>query len=200
MKIYTGKGDSGRTYLVTGEEVPKNDPRVELYGTADELNSIIGCSVAEIARLPKAAGSKHLETVSNQLTTQQSLLFELGAELAGYFAEPGSSSILESDIVTLEEWIDRFDTELKPLNSFVLPGGIPAAAQLHVARTVCRRLERKLVEAANADKGVMPVTIKYINRLSDYLFVAARYLNQTGGSGDIPWKSRAKESAKNRQD
>ena len=168
MKIYTRTGDAGETSLFGGDRVPKNDPRIEAYGTADELNSFIGLARATWPSSP----------IDAELAAIQSDLFDLGARLAA----PGSDrfpGVGPSRIGDLEGAIDRMEGELTPLRNFILPGGTLAAAHLHVARTVCRRAER-LVAALGED-------VAYMNRLADYLFVAARYANARQGVADVSW-------------
>jgi len=176
MKIYTRTGDRGETSLFGGARVAKNDVRIEAYGTVDELSSFIGG--ARAGKLP--AG---IDTTLEQV---QRDLFEVGAHLAS----PGTSRFTGVDpqrIAELEAAIDAMERELVPLTSFILPGGSPAAAQLHVARTVCRRAER-LVVGLYDDSPATESTIAYLNRLSDYLFVAARFANLQAGTDDVPWK------------
>lgn len=171
MKIYTRTGDRGETSLFGGARVPKNDPRIDAYGTIDELNSCLG---VVLAVAPDA-----------QLLAVQRDLFEIGAHLAS----PGTSrfaGVETSRIEELERGIDAMEAELAPLKSFILPGGTPAAAQLHVARTVCRRAER-LVVALHDDDPATASSIAFLNRLSDYLFVAARHANHKRGVEDVPW-------------
>jgi cob(I)alamin adenosyltransferase len=175
LKIYTRTGDSGETSLFGGARVPKNDPRIEAYGTVDELNSFIGVARATWPGSP----------VDEQLAAAQADLFEIGAHLAS----PGSSrfaGVDEERIAELERGIDAMEAELAPLTSFILPGGTLAAAQLHVARTVCRRAER-LVVGLGDESPQTRSAIRYLNRLSDYLFVAARYANHRQGTPDVPW-------------
>ena len=173
MKIYTRTGDSGETSLFGGTRVPKNDARIEAYGTVDELNSFLG--VARASALPSE--------VDEELHRVQMDLFEIGAHLASTDASrfPGVDG---NRIEALERAIDAMERELAPLTSFVLPGGSAGAAHLHVTRTVCRRAERCVV----ALEQVAPSTVTYLNRLSDYLFVAARFANLRAGVGDVPWK------------
>lgn len=171
MKIYTRTGDRGETSLFGGARVPKNDPRIEAYGTIDELNSNLGVVLAMDA--------------DAQLLEVQRDLFEIGAHLAS----PGTSrftGVEAARIEELERCIDAMEAELAPLKSFILPGGTAAAAQLHVARTVCRRAER-LIVALHDDDLATQSSIAYLNRLSDYLFVAARYANRKRGVEDVPW-------------
>lgn len=176
MKIYTRTGDSGETSLFGGARVAKNDARIEAYGTVDELSSFIG---AARAAWPQSS-------VDDQLHQAQIDLFEVGAHLAS----PGTSRFPGVDVARIEELeraIDAMTNELAPLTSFILPGGSNAAAQLHIARTVCRRAER-LVVALHDESDATRSTIAYLNRLSDYLFVAARFANAKHGVGDVPWK------------
>lgn len=177
MKIYTRTGDSGETSLFGGARVPKDDPRIEAYGTIDELNSSIGVARATWPSSP----------IDSELHHVQSDLFDIGA----YLAAPGSDRFhgaAPSRAADLEKAIDAMDAELPPLKQFILPGGSAAAAQLHVARTVCRRAERRVIALRDSSAG-MRNTITYLNRLSDYLFVAARFANLRHGVDDVPWRS-----------
>ena len=176
MKIYTRTGDRGQTSLFGGARVAKNDARIEAYGTIDELSSHLG--VARTTLLPA--------DVAAILHQVQVDLFEVGAHLAS----PGTSrfpGVEPARIDELEQAIDAMERELAPLTSFILPGGSSTAAHLHVARTVCRRAER-LVVALQDQSPATVSTIAYLNRLSDYLFVAARFANQRAGVEDVPWK------------
>ncbi len=175
MKIYTRTGDSGQTSLFGGARVAKNDARIEAYGTVDELNSHLGVVRANWPQSP-------LDSLFAQI---QSDLFEVGAHLAS----PGTSrfaGVEENRILELEQRIDAMESELIPLKSFILPSGSTASAQIHVARTVCRRAER-LVVALGDDTVATRSTIAYLNRLSDFLFVAARFANLNAGVPDVPW-------------
>lgn len=184
MKIYTKLGDEGWTRLADGSKTRKNDPRVELYGTADELNSHIG---AALSVLPEESSLK------DQLVWLQNILFELGSELAGYFKDREISVIRTEDTGRLEAWIDAHTNELPAMRSFVLPGGSRGAAALHVCRTVCRRLERQMTAVLGDSQHVIfPEAFRFVNRMSDYLFTAARYANLKAGLSDIPWQSREK--------
>ena len=196
-RIYTRGGDKGRTSLGDGRRVAKHDPRVEAYGTVDEANAAVG-----LARL-------HAEGEAEAMLARiQNDLFDLGADLCRPEAETidkvGDSKgdekkanakkaaplrIIEAQVARLEREIDRMNAALQPLGSFVLPGGSAAAAHLHLARTVARRAER-LMTALGAKSAVNPIAIKYINRLSDHLFVLARYLNERG-KADILWRPGA---------
>ena len=179
-RIYTRTGDTGTTGLASGERRKKHDLRVEAYGTVDETNACVG-----LARL-------HTEgEVDAMLSRIQNELFDLGADLATPETEKPLPyeplRILDAQVERLEREIDRLNEALSPLRSFVLPGGSPAAAALHLARTVCRRAERLVVALAEKPgEAVSPAAIKYLNRLSDFLFVASRFVNDRGG-GDVLW-------------
>jgi len=182
-KIYTKTGDAGTTALGTGERVPKHALRIAAYGTVDETNASVG-----MARVHLGGGHTGLDAM---LARIQNDLFDLGADLClpetGRKAEYEPLRVSEAQVKRLEEEIDEMNAELRPLRSFVLPGGSPAAAALHVARTVCRRAERLMVElAAEPNEPVSEPALKYINRLSDFLFVASRYAND-GGKNDVLW-------------
>jgi cob(I)alamin adenosyltransferase len=178
MKIYTKHGDRGETSLFGGKRLSKDSLRIEAYGSVDELNSILG-----VVRSLKP--HRELDSLLEQV---QNELFVLGADLA----TPRTSSskkvqrLQEQSVLQLEEHIDALDETLSPLRSFILPGGSPVAAKLHVARTVCRRAERLVVRLGKKEKiGGLPV--KYLNRLSDLLFVLARYANKLDGAVETPW-------------
>jgi cob(I)alamin adenosyltransferase len=179
-KIYTRTGDDGTTALGTGERRKKYDLRIAAYGTLDEVNAAIG-----VARLHTAALDGALARIQNDL-------FDVGADLCtpGKGKGPGGArlSVTDKQVAWLEAEIDRLNGELAPLRSFVLPGGGAAAAYLHLARTICRRAERLTAELKDkAGEAVTPEVLKYLNRLSDYLFVASRYANGKG-TGDVLWK------------
>ncbi|WP_349409509.1 cob(I)yrinic acid a,c-diamide adenosyltransferase [Pseudalkalibacillus sp. SCS-8] len=169
MKIYTKTGDKGTTSLVYGDRVQKNDPRVEAYGTCDEANSMIGLAISHL----QANDREWKVEFEKTLRRVQTVLFHVGAELATPAGKKVGWTLEESDISFLEQAIDRWDEKLTPLKQFVLPGGSAAASALHVARTVSRRAERQAV----AIEKVNPLVLSYLNRLSDFLFVAARYAN-----------------------
>jgi cob(I)alamin adenosyltransferase len=182
MKIYTKTGDAGTTGLFGGARVSKASERVASYGEIDELNSVIG--------LARAHGLESRK--NNWLARIQSELFDLGAELSTVQEKQGSVAqflLVEDDIGKLEAAIDELETELTPLKSFVLPGGSASASALHLARTVCRRAERSLVALA-ASEPVRPEVLRYVNRLSDLLFVMARSANRDEGLPDVPWLGR----------
>jgi len=181
-KIYTRTGDDGTTGLVSGPRRLKSDMRVEAYGTVDETNSVIG-----LARL-HTADQPDLDAM---LARIQNDLFDLGADLAapdtGEPLEYEPLRIIDSQVQRIEQEIDALNATLDPLRSFILPGGSPAAAWLHLARTVARRAERHMVELSKREgETVSRAAIEYINRLSDFLFVAARHTND-GGKADILW-------------
>jgi cob(I)alamin adenosyltransferase len=175
MKIYTRGGDRGETALLGGGRVPKSDRRIEAYGTVDELNSLLGVVRASWSDFP----------IDDELAAIQSDLFAVGALLAS----PGSDrfpGVAAERVGQLERSIDAMEAELAPLTSFILPGGSLAAAWLHLARTVCRRAER-LVVGLELEGAELRETIPYLNRLSDFLFVAARLANHRTGVPDVPW-------------
>lgn len=178
-KVYTRTGDSGTTSLVGGTRVSKASPRLEAYGTADELNSHIGLLLA-MEGMP--------EEVSQVLEKVQHKLFNLGSELA---TEPDSKwqpkGITQEDVEMLEKAIDEIEEKLPRHNQFILPGGSIAAAQANVARTVARRCERRMVEMILQELPVAEPALKFINRLSDYLFVASRYCNIYRNINEIFW-------------
>ena len=180
-KIYTRTGDGGATRLVTGESVSKASPRVEAYGGVDELNATLG--LARLATADDAVLDPILARIQNDL-------FDLGADLATPDLGPSGPAalrIVAVQVTRLEAEIDALNADLSPLTSFVLPGGAPASAALHLARTVCRRAERGAVAFAELDgTGPHDQAVRYLNRLSDLLFVAARYANARG-AGDILW-------------
>jgi len=180
-KIYTRTGDDGSTGLVDGSRLSKNDIRVRAYGDVDETNSVIG-----IVRL-------HLENrrLDDMLSRIQNDLFDLGADLATPLPAKGEADseyalrMVEAQSTRLENELDTLNADLEPLKSFVLPGGSPPAAYLHQARTVCRRAERVCVALA-AEQPINPAALTYINRLSDFLFVAGRWCNDQGKT-DVKW-------------
>ena len=178
MKIYTKTGDSGETGLFGGPRVYKDDPRVEAYGDVDELNAALGLVRCEPLEGP----------IDRLLVTIQNALFDLGAELAS--PEPhrvGTRRVTAAQVSVLESAIDEYEAELPPLKNFILPGGVRAAALLHLARTVCRRAERRVVALARREPISAGMVI-YLNRLSDLLFVLSRAVNHAAGCGDVPWQ------------
>lgn len=178
-RIYTKTGDAGRTMLGNGAEVAKTHPRIVAYGAVDELNSHLG-----VALLEESASEfrEPLRLIQNEL-------FDLGADLCVPHEPPPEHTplrITEAQVERIENWIDEWNAPLPALTSFILPGGRPAAAQLHVARTVCRRAEVAAWALAEQER-VNPAALRYLNRLSDLLFVAARALN-ADGDGEVKWK------------
>ena len=178
-RIYTRTGDAGRTRLASGAPVMKFDPRVEAYGGVDETNACLG-----LVRLHTAADP----AFDAMLGRIQNELFDLGADLATPDRDaPGALRIIDSQVERLEAEIDQLNAELSPLTSFILPGGTPAAAGLHLARTVCRRAERDAVRLQSLEgEQVSAPALKYLNRLSDFLFVASRWVNAKGAD-DVLW-------------
>ncbi len=178
MKIYTKTGDKGETSLFGGERVPKDEPRIEAYGTVDELNSLIGA----------ARSFNDDKSIDRMLGDIQNELFVLGADLA---TPPGSRKtsvprVGRDAVASIEKMIDETDARMEPLKSFILPGGSRAASLLHLARTVCRRAERRVVSLKKQGEVSDDVLI-YLNRLSDFLFVLARYANKTGKVTETLW-------------
>lgn len=190
VKIYTRTGDEGDTGLFGGKRVRKDHARVEAYGEVDELNSVVGLLRAEISALAK--DGVNVDDVDAMLKHIQSELFDLGAELASVGGKGTAAPLLEKEaVVRLESHIDAFDLELEPLTTFVLPGGCIAAAVAHLARTTCRRGERRLVSLSE-EVEIRPVVLRYVNRMSDFFFALARLLNARSGVPDVPWAPRDK--------
>jgi cob(I)alamin adenosyltransferase len=183
MKIYTKTGDAGKTSLIGGTKVLKSDLRIEAYGTVDELNSYIGVV------------SDHCtdEQAKNILKEIQDRLFTIGSELA---CDPQKNAkvpipdLHESDIELLEKEMDKMDSELPVMKNFILPGGMKVVSFMHVARCVCRRAERRCVDLKEHDGALEPLIIKYLNRLSDYLFMLSRYTGMKNNAPEIIWKAR----------
>lgn len=183
MKIYTRRGDQGETDLFGGDRLSKDAPRVEAYGAVDELNAFLGC----------AASISENEDVKTLTQKVQNTLFDLGASLAtpdpDHRKKSAIPEICDEDVTELEGLIDIFERELDALRNFVLPGGTKAAAAFHVARTVCRRAERRSIGLSRVS-SVDPVVLRYLNRLSDLLFVLARIENCRASVGDVSWIGR----------
>jgi cob(I)alamin adenosyltransferase len=182
-KVYTRTGDDGTTGLGGGQRVGKDSARIEAYGTVDEVNSVLGVALA----------SGLSEAIAEPLRNVQNELFHLGSDLCILEEDKAKRPvprIEERHVLALEELMDRLSEELPPLENFILPGGSPGAAHLHVARTVCRRAERLVVALARSE-SVGPWTVRYLNRLSDALFVMARHENRRRGVSDVLWNSRA---------
>ena len=181
MKIYTKTGDAGSTGLFGGGRVPKDDPRVEAYGDVDELNAVIGV----------ARAAEPMPRIDEVLVAVQRDLFAIGALLATPDREKMAqhlekARIDDARIRDLERAIDDADAELEPLRSFIVPGGSTKAASLHVARTVCRRAERRVVRLQH-EVELPPLAVIYLNRLSDLLFTLARLANRRAGTGEVTW-------------
>ena len=185
FKIYTKTGDKGKTSLIGGTKVLKSDLRIESYGTIDELNSYIGllCDLID-------------DSPSRKLLSEiQDRLFTIGSALA---CDPEKEpklripDLIESDITLLEKEIDRMSDALPPMKSFILPGGHPTVSHIHIARCICRRAERCCVRLNEMDPELEPLIIIYVNRLSDYLFMLARYVAQLLGAVEVPWEPRVK--------
>jgi cob(I)alamin adenosyltransferase len=184
-RVYTRTGDDGTTGLGGGQRVAKDSLRIEAFGTVDELNSQIGVALA--------IGLNENEALAAPLSGIQNDLFHLGSDLCILEedkAKRPAPRIEERHVTALEQLMDRLSEELSPLENFVLPGGCPGAAALHVARTVCRRAERRVL-ALSRREAVGPFTVTYLNRLSDALFVMARHENKRRGVSDVLWDSRA---------
>lgn len=183
--LYTRTGDAGTTSLVGGVRVAKDSERLEAYGTLDEFSSFLGCVLSD----PKCP-----EEAKGQLLSVQNILFNLGSYLATEVKageQPPVWGLSPEDISDLEGWIDTLDEQTPRIKAFVLPGGCMLAAKAHVARTVCRRAERRIISLANKEY-VDPALISYVNRLSDYLFILARYFNFTAGVEEIIWRKNKK--------
>jgi len=179
VKIYTRAGDDGSTSLVGPGRVPKSSARIEAYGCVDELNAVLGLVRAH----------DHEDWLASELDVIQSQLFQVGAELATTEAQALAKleRVSDPDVLQLEGWIDRLELDLAPLKNFIVPGGSELAARLHLARTVCRRAERRIV-ALHAAEPTEAVLIRYLNRLADLLFVMARWSNHRGGVAEQIWR------------
>jgi cob(I)alamin adenosyltransferase len=183
LKIYTKTGDLGKTSLIGGTKVPKSHLRIESYGTTDELNSFIGLTADQIT-------DEHLKLILKEI---QDRLFTIGSSLA---CDPEKEPLMkipdlkEEDVLLLEKEIDAMNEILPPMKAFILPGGHPAVSTAHIARCVCRRAERICVNMQEHDVVVDPLVIKYLNRLSDYLFVASRYIAHILNVPEVAWRPR----------
>jgi cob(I)alamin adenosyltransferase len=189
-KIYTKKGDQGETCLVSGEKVLKSHVRLESYGTLDELNSTIGLAISHMnSSLQKKELFKFLGDILFQI---QNDLFNIGSQLA--CADPKLQkklpNLANDDVLKLEEKIDELDAILPTLRNFILPGGSLTSSSFHISRTVCRRAERLCIKLRDENTAVSPLLIQYLNRLSDLLFVIARFCNKTEGFTEVEWKSK----------
>jgi cob(I)alamin adenosyltransferase len=192
-RVYTRQGDQGQTGLVGGQRVPKDSPRIEAYGTVDELNSCLGVARATVNQL--AAQEPRLGLLGALMLRVQHELFNLGSILATLPEDvhPRQPRVTEAEIVQLEKGMDAMNEELAPLRSFVLPGGSRVDAELHIARTVCRRAERACV-ALSRTESVPAEAVKYLNRLSDALFVWARWAAHVSGAQETLWEPNQSSS------
>jgi len=186
-RVYTRQGDQGETALAGGQRVPKDGPRIGAYGAVDELNSFLGVALATIAEMAEA--SPQLASLGAILLRVQHELFNFGSILATLPADvhPKQARVTDMDVAQLEREMDAMGADLPALRSFVLPGGCRLNAELHVCRTVCRRAERELV-ALTREESVPPETVRYLNRLSDALFVWSRWASHVAGAPEILWE------------
>jgi cob(I)alamin adenosyltransferase len=185
-KVYTRTGDQGMTRLVGGQQVPKDDVRIHAYGTTDELNCIVGIVRMELGRGAWTDAGR--DDLNRQLEQIQNDLFNLGSDLATRSEDrwEGMRLLNAADVERLENQIDAMNDDLPPLEEFILPGGGPSSAFLHQARTVCRRSERLAITLAGVE-DINPQTVKYLNRLSDWLFVAGRWASAQAGESEVLW-------------
>lgn len=185
MKIYTRTGDAGTTSLFGGQRVDKGSSRIASYGAVDELNSMLGVIIVIVKQTLKGQGG-----ISNKLLRVQKELFVLGGDLATPITVKVKVPRVKKPFITkLEKEIDLWQKSLPPLKNFILPGGSNAGSSLHVARAICRRVERSVADLASREK-INQYDLMYVNRLSDWLFVAARYINNMEAIPEIPWKGR----------
>jgi len=197
-KVYTRTGDNGETALVGGKRVPKDSPRIEAYGTIDELNSIVGLARAfNEEKLGESEAHRFLDLVLRQI---QDELFDLGSELATppEFFQEGMYRIGEGEVKKLEQTIDECQKSLEPLKSFILPGGGKLGAYLHQCRTVCRRAEREILRLSRAEES-SEWPLKYVNRLSDLFFVLARWISKQTGEAEYLWQRGLEEKVKGKK-
>lgn len=191
MKLYTKTGDKGETSLFSGQRVLKNDPFIEALGTVDECNSAIG------AALSLFPANHTMKPIKEQLETIQHALFDVGAALATPRTKAAQSKLEKTRfdneaVEALEKWIDSMEEHLPPLHAFILPGGHPAGSLLHLARSICRRAERRVLPLHKSG-DVSDVVVIYLNRLSDYLFSVSRYVNHLNHSPETLWKQHKKD-------
>ena len=186
-RVYTRQGDQGETALAGGQRVPKDGARIQAYGTVDELNSFVGLARSTVTEM--AAGEPRLALLGAILLRVQHELFNLGSILATLAEDvyPKQARVTETEVAQLETEMDRMNEELPPLRSFVLPGLNRLNAELHVCRTVCRRAERAAVELARAE-SIPPETVRYLNRLSDAMFVWSRWASHVAGAPETLWE------------
>ena len=190
-KVYTRTGDRGSTRLVGGQQVSKDDVRIEAYGTVDELNAILG--LVRLANTQHGADAHARTTIDDMLKHIQNDLFNVGSDLATRAADrwEGMFRVGSADITRLEAWIDTLNEDLEPLREFILPGGGPVGAPLHQARTVCRRAERRVVTLTHVEEDVGEGCLIYLNRLSDLLFVLGRWAANAHGEAEHFWAKPA---------
>jgi len=186
-KVYTRTGDRGETSLVGGKRVPKDSPRIDAYGTIDELNSVVG--LARVFNEESLDAGEAHQFLDEVLCRLQDELFDLGSELATppEFFQPGMCRVGDDEIVRIEKLIDKCQEDLEPLNSFVLPGGGRIGAYLHQCRTVCRRAEREILRLSRTE-DINDQAIKYVNRLSDLFFVLSRWIAKQTGEPEFLWQ------------
>jgi len=197
-RVYTRTGDKGETGLVGGKRVPKDSPRIEAYGTIDELNSIVGLArVFNEEKLSEGEAYRFLDSVLRQIEDE---LFDLGSELAtppDFFKE-GMYRVSEREVKKLEQLMDECQKELEPLKSFVLPGGGKIGAYLHQCRTVCRRAEREILRLSRVEE-LNEWSLKYVNRLSDLFFVLSRWISKQTGEAEYLWQRGLAEKPKQKK-
>ncbi len=188
-KVYTRYGDHGKTRLVGNQEVDKGCQRIEAYGMVDELNSAIGFAKALFEAGQITLSATALERTITELLVIQNMLFILGGDLATLVSDrwPDMPLITAEHIHELERWLDTMNAELSPLEEFILPGGPPPSAALHLARTICRRAEREVVRLGQIEP-VSEFAVPFLNRLSDYFFVLARWICHQSGTNEVYWK------------
>jgi len=197
-KVYTRTGDNGETALVGGKRVPKDSPRIEAYGTIDELNSIVGLARAfNEEKLGESEAHRFLDLVLRQI---QDELFDLGSELATppEFFQEGMYRVGEGEVKKLEQTIDECQKSLEPLKSFILPGGGKLGAYLHQCRGVCRRAEREILRLSRPEES-SEWPLKYVNRLSDLFFVLARWISKQTGEAEYLWQRGLEEKVKGKK-
>jgi cob(I)alamin adenosyltransferase len=189
--VYTKVGDKGSTRLVGGREVSKGEPRIEAYGTVDELNAVVG--ISRTFNRSSQSDPVVVKKIDSMLKTVQNGLFRVGSDLATLPDDrwEGMERPNISDIEELEGWIDEINASLPPLKEFILPGGGPVGAYLHQARTVCRRAERELVRLGETEPDSLATVLPYLNRLSDFLFVLGRWAAQAHGEEEFLWERRS---------
>jgi cob(I)alamin adenosyltransferase len=191
-RVYTRTGDKGMTRLVGGQQVPKDHPRIAAYGTLDELNAIVG--IIRVFNTRSGAAPEAISRIDSMLHTIQNDLFNVGSDLATRPEDrwEGMYRVGDTDVTRLEGWIDVLNDDVGPLKEFILPGGGPVGAFFHQARTVCRRAERELVHLLREEPEVGEGAMRYVNRLSDYLFVAGRWAAKALGEPEFLWERPAR--------